>query len=183
MSKKNVQKINKIINNSTNAAKRTASSYVTVEHLLYALIDDDEVNTILREFEVDTNHLKDLLNEYMLTNRAEEDPRTPPSKTLVLERTFNRAFTQTIFAGRKALEPRDLFVSIMSERNTPSYTILTAFNISRDQVISKFKEIEQGQQELQKVERQEELLKQFCINLNEESQASNELIGRDAELF
>jgi len=183
VSKKNVQKINKIINNSTNAAKRTASSYVTVEHLLYALIDDDEVNTILREFEVDTNHLKDLLNEYMLTNRAEEDPRTPPSKTLVLERTFNRAFTQTIFAGRKALEPRDLFVSIMSERNTPSYTILTAFNISRDQVISKFKEIEQGQQELQKVERQEELLKQFCINLNEESQASNELIGRDAELF
>ena len=183
MSKKQVQKINNIIEGATKAAKRTASSYVTVEHLLYALIDDEEVNAILHEFELDTNHLKDLLNEYLLTNRVEDDPRTPPSKTLVLERTFNRAFTQTIFAGRKSLEPRDLFVSIMSEKNTPAYTILNAFNISRDQVIGKFKEIEQGQQEVQKAEKQEELLQQFCINLNQESQSSNELIGRDAELF
>ena len=183
MSKKQVQKINNIIEGATKAAKRTASSYVTVEHLLYALIDDEEVNAILHEFELDTNHLKDLLNEYLLTNRVEEEPRTPPSKTLVLERTFNRAFTQTIFAGRKSLEPRDLFVSIMSEKNTPAYTILNAFNISRDQVIGKFKEIEQGQQEVQKAEKQEELLQQFCINLNQESQSSNELIGRDAELF
>ena len=183
MSKKQVQKINNIIEGATKAAKRTASSYVTVEHLLYALIDDEEVNAILHEFELDTNHLKDLLNEYLLTNRVEDDPRTPPSKTLVLERTFNRAFTQTIFAGRKSLEPRDLFVSIMSEKNTPAYTILNAFNISRDQVIGKFKEIEQGQQEVQKAEKQEELLQQFCINLNEECQSSNELIGRDAELF
>ena len=183
MSKKQVQKINNIIEGATKAAKRTASSYVTVEHLLYALIDDEEVNAILHEFELDTNHLKDLLNEYLLTNRVEEDPRTPPSKTLVLERTFNRAFTQTIFAGRKSLEPRDLFVSIMSEKNTPAYTILKAFNISREHVIDKFKEIEQGQQEVQKAERQEELLQQFCINLNQESQSSNELIGRDAELF
>ena len=183
MSKKQVQKINNIIEGATKAAKRTASSYVTVEHLLYALIDDEEVNAILHEFELDTNHLKDLLNEYLLTNRVEEDPRTPPSKTLVLERTFNRAFTQTIFAGRKSLEPRDLFVSIMSEKNTPAYTILKAFNISREHVIDKFKEIEQGQQEVQKAEKQEELLQQFCINLNQESQSSNELIGRDAELF
>ena len=183
MSKKQVQKINNIIEGATKAAKRTASSYVTVEHLLYALIDDEEVNAILHEFELDTNHLKDLLNEYLLTNRVEEEPRTPPSKTLVLERTFNRAFTQTIFAGRKSLEPRDLFVSIMSEKNTPAYTILKAFNISREHVIDKFKEIEQGQQEVQKAEKQEELLQQFCINLNQESQSSNELIGRDAELF
>mgnify|MGYP001489017062 CR=1 FL=1 len=183
MSKKQVQKINNIIEGATKAAKRTASSYVTVEHLLYALIDDEEVNAILHEFELDTNHLKDLLNEYLLTNRVEEEPRTPPSKTLVLERTFNRAFTQTIFAGRKSLEPRDLFVSIMSEKNTPAYTILKAFNISREHVIDKFKEIEQGQQEVQKAEKQEELLQQFCINLNEECQSSNELIGRDAELF
>ncbi len=183
MSKRNVQKINDIISAAAKAASRTQSSYVTVEHLLYALADDKEVSEIMREFDLDTNNLKDLLNEYLLSNRAEQDPRNPPSKTLVLERVFNRAFTQTIFAGRQSLEPRDLFVSIMSEKNTPAYSILKAFNVGREQVVDKFKEIEQGQQEVKKAEKQEELLKQFCINLNEQCQSSNELIGRDTELF
>ena len=183
MSKRNVQKINDIISAAAKAASRTQSSYVTVEHLLYALADDKEVSEIMREFDLDTNNLKYLLNEYLLSNRAEQDPRNPPSKTLVLERVFNRAFTQTIFAGRQSLEPRDLFVSIMSEKNTPAYSILKAFNVGREQVVDKFKEIEQGQQEVKKAEKQEELLKQFCINLNEQCQSSNELIGRDTELF
>ena len=154
MSKRNVQKINDIISAAAKAASRTQSSYVTVEHLLYALADDKEVSEIMREFDLDTNNLKDLLNEYLLSNRAEQDPRNPPSKTLVLERVFNRAFTQTIFAGRQSLEPRDLFVSIMSEKNTPAYSILKAFNVGREQVVDKFKEIEQGQQEVKKAEKQ-----------------------------
>jgi len=183
VSNKNVKKINDIMNRSVKAATRTYSSYVTVEHLLYALLDDEEVKQIISEFDVEIDHVKDLLNEYLLEQRIEKDPRHPPAKTLVLERVFNRAFTQTIFAGRKTLEPRDLFVSIMSEKNTPAYAMLTAFSVSREQVINKFKEIEVGQQEVQKAEKELELLKQFCINLNEEAQSSNELIGRDTELF
>ena len=133
------------MNRSVKAATRTYSSYVTVEHLLYALLDDEEVKQIISEFDVEIDHVKDLLNEYLLEQRIEKDPRHPPAKTLVLERVFNRAFTQTIFAGRKTLEPRDLFVSIMSEKNTPAYAMLTAFGVSREQVINKFKEIEAGQ--------------------------------------
>ena len=60
MSKRNVQKINDIISAAAKAASRTQSSYVTVEHLLYALADDKEVSEIMREFDLDTNNLKDL---------------------------------------------------------------------------------------------------------------------------
>ena len=184
MSKReNMQRINSIITKATEVAKRTSSSYVTVEHLLYALVDDEEIDKIMGDFGVDKNHIKDLLNEYMIEYRVEPQPAQPPRKTLKLERTFNRAFTQTIFAGRQSLEPRDLFISIMSEDDTPAYSILNAFDVGKEEVVSKFKEIEAGKVEVQQKEQQEELLQQFCINLNVESQDQNELIGRDIELF
>ncbi len=176
-------RINKIISAATQAANRTSSSYVTVEHLLYGLLDDAEIVKIVDHFHVKPDHIKDLLNEYLMMNRSESNPIMPPHKTLTLERTFNRAFTQSIFSGRKVLEPRDLFISIMSEKNTPAYGILNAFDIDKDNVVDKFKELESQKFDKLNEQKQIELLKQFCINLNVEAQEMNELIGRDYELF
>ena len=177
------QRVNNIITQANNFAIDTRSSYLTVEHLLYSLLQDNEITNMLKSMGVDHVTICNLVKEYIETERKEPNPAPEPRKTLTLERTFNRAFTQTIFAGRKVMEPRDLLISVMSEKNSPSYHILRAFDVDKDSVIEQFRIIEQGKTERIKHRQQEELLKQFCFNLNEKSQDMNELIGRDLELF
>ena len=114
--------IENIVNTATTLAKEYHHQYVTLEHLLIALIEYPEFNKLLVNFGVEAEELlRDLYDyigtqEYLVSNKNSNE--LVPQRTHSLERVFNRAFTQVLFSGRDMMETIDLFLSISQEPNS-----------------------------------------------------------------
>ena len=111
--------------------------YVTLEHLLFVLLDTEEIQDIMADSEQDHRIIQGALSNYLETevDSLPDDGDFQPKKTVMLERVFNRAITQALFNGRQHLDPRDLLISILSENNTPAVHLLANYNITRDTLV------------------------------------------------
>ena len=106
-----------IFEQAVKEAETRKHEYVTIEHLLLALVKDKEIGTILVDFKVNVGALIHDLETYLdqeVKDIVIKDPTKPvvPRKTASLERLMNRAFTQALFQGRQDLKPMDILLSI-----------------------------------------------------------------------
>ena len=96
MSLKSDEQLEKCFQSAVDFAKNRKHEYVTVEHLFYAILTNEDFGEKLIEYDIDIAPLlKDLL-EYLETKM--EDITLPdsdgnlPSRTAGLDRVLNRAF-------------------------------------------------------------------------------------------
>lgn len=131
--------IDTIIAKATDFAKDMKHEYVTVEHLLLALICYENFQIMLKKYGADYDELVAELKLY-LESREEiiKDGENLPKKTYALERVFNRAFTQVMFSGRAHMQTIDLFVSIMQEANSHAAYFLIKYGISAQGLVKFF---------------------------------------------
>jgi len=162
--------------------------YVTLEHLLAVLLETDEVMDIFYDIDKDPSTARDMIITY-LENEVDsvDKDEFQPQKTVMLERVFNRAFTQAMFNGRQKLDPRDLLISILTEEQSPAVALLKQLDITREDLILYLSNTATDEAEINtrdKPMKQERILEKFCDNLN--MQANNgeidPMIGREAEL-
>jgi ATP-dependent Clp protease ATP-binding subunit ClpA len=162
--------------------------YVTLEHLLAILLETEEVQDIFYDIDKDPKVTRDLVITY-LENEVDsiDKEEFQPQKTVMLERVFNRAFTQAMFNGRQKLDPRDLLISILTEEQSPSVVLLNQLDITREDLISYLtneatEEAEANTRD--KPLKQERILEKFCDNLNmlANNGEIDPMIGRETEL-
>ncbi len=114
--------IENIVNTATTIAKDYNHEYVTLEHLLIALVEYPAFNKLLIDFGVEAEELLRDLYEYIGKQDYLVAPTTVtelvPQRTHSLERVFNRAFTQVLFSAREQMETIDLFLSVSQEPNS-----------------------------------------------------------------
>ena len=164
--------------------------YVTLEHLLAILLETDEVQDIFYDIDKDPKVTRDLIIAYLeseVDSVANQDDDFQPQKTVMLERVFNRAFTQAMFNGRQKLDPRDLLISILTEEQTPAVALLNQLDITREDLISYLSNEATTEAEFNtrdKPMKQERILEKFCDNLNMQANDGliDPMIGREAEL-
>ena len=183
-------RIEHIVEKTFRLSKDYKHQYVQIEHLLAIILDSEEVEDIFVDFGLEAKDVSRKIYEYLETELETvsvdiEDPQ--PKKTIMLERVFHRAFTQALFNGRNNLDPRDLLISILSEKNTPATYILSLYGITRetivnyitDQDVSKNSETVKNQPS-----KQERLLRKYCDNLNELAGEGDidPIIGREEQL-
>jgi len=189
----NNPEIEHIINTACVLAKDYKHEYVTLEHLLIALIESKNFNKLLTDYGVDVENLLRDLYDYVgrqdhLVNLVKEE--LTPLRTHSLERVFNRAFTQVLFSGREMMEPIDLFLSISQEPNSHAAYFLLKWGINRKQLIDFFaeqntdrfnraKKIEGGKKEFA-----DKILAEYCTDLNAQVAEGkiDPVIGRAYEL-
>ena len=115
-------------------AKKLQHEYVTLEHLLYAMLCEDNFSTTVDSYGADHQTIKKNLEDF-LKNSLEDikvsETKYKPKKTTAVERVLNRAFTQVLFSGRNDIEVVDVFLSILNEKK--SY----AAYVSKDAGINK----------------------------------------------
>ena len=99
-------------------------------------MQDQQVIKILKDVKADVMLLQaDILTHIDQKMNDIIRDGTPPRKTQAIERVFNRAVTQVIFSGRKTLLPRDILVSIMSEKESYALYYLKKNNVTRQSLI------------------------------------------------
>jgi ATP-dependent Clp protease ATP-binding subunit ClpA len=179
-------KIEQLVEKVFALTKDYKHEYVTIEHLLLILLENDDVQDIIYDLERDPAEIAAKIEHYLNTeiDAVPEDQYTEPKKTQMLERVFNRAFTQALFNGRQQLDPRDLFISILSEENTAGVHLLDGIN--RDSVVTYLSDtaVKETAEVKTKPLKDERTLRKYCDNLNEQAAEGviDPVIGREEEL-
>ena len=198
--------IEKIIITAIDLAKRFKHEYVTIEHLTAVILDDEEVRSMCFDIHADFEGIQVALLHYLqhsceeITGSKDEEPE--PKKTQMLERVFNRALTQALFQGKKAIDQLDLVLSILGEDKSTSCFFAESLGLTKSKVLAwmqesfaenfkadydqqrAYEEAYYAQQGKQKAGPKShiEVLRQFCNNLCEKHADFEDVIGRREEL-
>ena len=191
-----MDRIEMILDRAMEFAGERNHEYVTLEHLLFSIMQEEPIQKIITKCNIDFEPIiADLLVHIDTKMPDLVKEGVQPRKTQALERVFNRAVTQVIFSGRKTLMPRDLLVSIMSEKESYAGYYLKKYGLTRQALVQFLtKDAIQRQQVenalgqamggMQNAEESKNKFETYCHNLN--SQAENgdidDIIGRETEI-
>jgi ATP-dependent Clp protease ATP-binding subunit ClpA len=193
------------LHNALAAASSRKHEYATLEHLLYALVDDEHASKVMIACGVELGELKDTVAHYLDTEleslKVEGD--TDPSPTSGFQRVVQRAILHVQSSGRDDVTGANVLVALFSERESYAVYFLQQQDMSRLDAVSyishgvgKGAEVpeprevkgiedkEEKKQEAQGKGKQESALKQFCVDLNEKAKNGkvDPLIGRGPEV-
>lgn len=128
--------IENIIENAIAIAKDKQHEYVTIEHLLLALVRHPPFRKCLNNFNIDVDGLSDEMNSYLDSLHAiVKDGDVKPRKTNSLERVMNRSVTQVLFTGRKQVTTIDVFLSIATEGNSHAHYFLLKYGVNKSEFV------------------------------------------------
>ena len=177
-----------VFEKSIKDAQKLKHEYVTIEHLLFAMLCEENLYNTLKGFGADTEYLKTNLEHHLKKNCDEliiDVEKFKPKKTGAVERVLNRAFTQVLFSGRSNIELPDVLLSMLSEKKAVSSYYLSKAGVEKE----KFQDFVQSEvtEEIENEELSNEAKKaigQFTTNLNNEVKKSkiDPVIGRVEEL-
>lgn len=169
-------------------AKKLQHEYVTLEHLLFAMLCSENFKNILEGYGVNVVELRDEAMDYLKTKLEDikvDDENYKPKKTQTVERVMNRAFTQVLFSGRSHIDVTDVFLSMFGEKKSYAVFLISKQGVNKDefnQYINNEYTSSVEDEELQG--NAQKALKAFTTNLNEEVENGkiDPVIGRQDEL-
>jgi ATP-dependent Clp protease ATP-binding subunit ClpA len=177
-----------VFERAIDTAKKLHHEYLTIEHLLFAMLNDDSFKDMIQGFGADAESLKNNLSNYVHTKCSEitiQDVVVKPKKTQAVERVLNRSFTQVLFNGRQRIEPTDVFLSIMSEKRSWAQYYIQLANIDKDKFNDFLNNSNQDSEDETPSDGQgDKALRAYTSNLNDlvEKQKVDPVIGRIDEL-
>lgn len=182
--------LEEIFGNAINIATVNNHEYITLEHFLYSMVNNDSFKKLLETFGADVTSLKDNLEDYIHNNLSSiiNEDIDKPKKTSAIHRILNRAFTQAMISGRQVVEPADCFISIFSEKSSHALFFMKKANIDKDKFLNFLKQeeskLDSNVAATQASVQLEKVITQFCTNLSEKSSNGkiDPVIGRDKEI-
>ena len=183
----NSPEIENIIEHAIESAKQRKHQYVTLEHLLSALINYPAFKKCLVTFGVDHETMDNEIKAYLDSLHAivSKDNEVEPRKTNSLERVMNRSVTQVLFTGRRQVTTIDLYLSIASESNSHAHYFLLKFGVNKNEFVAHWQKHYKNTDTGNLTDNQaDEILEEYTINLTQlAAQGKLEpLIGRSKEL-
>ena len=205
------QGLEKGLHQALTFANERHHEYATLEHLLLALIDDNEAAAVMRACNVDLDELKQTVLTYIdteldnLVTGYDEDSKP----TAGFQRVIQRAVIHVQSSGREEVSGANVLVAIFAERESHAAYFLQEQQMTRYDAVNYIShgiakrpgasegrtprgaEDEQGggsggaeQQEESGKKKQQDALTAYCVNLNNKAKAGriDPLIGRAPEI-
>ena len=185
--------LQEIFEKSIEMAKTLSHEYITIEHIIYGIMEDEESYKLLESFGADAKFVKTNIEHYLKNNLNDiktTNANAKPKKTNSVERVLNRCFTQVLFSGRQRMEIADIIISVLSEKNSFSYYFLTKAGVTKEKFVKYFQENVQITEDTEVETRIvnsnqiDRILNQFCTNLSFKAKQRklDPVIGRDDEI-
>ena len=177
-------------------ARQKRHEFITVEHLLLALLDNPSASEVLRASAADIDDLRKLLNDFVTEHTpilAGDDVDTQP--TLGFQRVIQRAILHVQSSGKKEVTGANVLVAIFGEKDSHAVYFLHQKGVTRLDVvnyishgISKVPQAQQAKTESDAEAEHEAqpggALENYTLNLNALALSGkiDPLIGREKEL-
>jgi ATP-dependent Clp protease ATP-binding subunit ClpA len=178
-------------------ARQKQHEFITVEHLLLAMLDNPSAAEVMKACGVDLEELRGVLNDFI----AEHTPRLSPHSdadtqpTQGFQRVIQRAILHVQSSGKKEVTGANVLVAIFGEKESHAVYFLNQRGVTRLDVVNYIAHgiTKNPQQKPEKGEAKEEAetggesqgaLESYTINLNQMAKAgkTDPLIGRALEL-
>ncbi|ANP47473.1 ATP-dependent Clp protease ATP-binding subunit ClpA [Candidatus Viadribacter manganicus] len=179
--------------------------YVTLEHLLLSLVDDDDASGVMHACKVDLDKLRQNLEAYLeneldalrVNNREHEEPRP----TAGFQRVLQRAMLHVDSSGGREVTGANVLVALFSERESHAAYFLQEQDMTRYDAVNfiahgmpkragaaqprPVRGAQEGEDGERVVKQGSEALAAYCVNLNKKAKEGkiDPLIGREAEVL
>jgi ATP-dependent Clp protease ATP-binding subunit ClpA len=188
------------LNEAFQMAREGRHEFLTVEHLLHAILDTPRVREVLRACGADAARLREELREHIdkTTPRLREGEDREVQPTLGFQRVLQRAVFHVQSSGRKEVGVANVLVAIFSEKQSHAVFLLGRQEVSRLDVVNYIShgmskladeksEAPREEQATESGERDAEgggALEKYATNLNRMAEQGkiDPLIGRQLEL-
>ena len=187
------------LNEAFQAAREARHEYMTVEHLLLAILETPKVREVLRACGADLVKLKKDLEQFIAdgTPKLPEDDEREVQPTLGFQRVLQRAVFHVQSSGRKEVGVANVLIAIFSEKQSHAAFLLSQQDIARLDIVnyvshglSKLKEEPAEKDETPAAEGEKDgaeggnALEKYCSNLNKLASEGriDPLIGRQLEV-
>ena len=177
-------------------ARQKRHEFITVEHLLLALLDNPSASEVLKACATEIDDLRKLLSEFVTEHTpilTTEDTDTQP--TLGFQRVIQRAILHVQSSGKKEVTGANVLVAIFGEKDSHAVYFLHQKGVTRLDVvnfishgISKVPQAAPGKSDGETEAEQEQspggALENYTLNLNSLALSGkiDPLIGREHEL-
>ena len=123
---------------ATREAARRRNEYVTVEHLLLALLFDAETADVVKGSGGNVPALKKKLESYLdeELEALSEEVYDSPSLSLGFQRVVGRAASHVQSSGKEELKGRNVLVAIFAERDSAAVALLAEQGVTRFDVVN-----------------------------------------------
>jgi len=187
--------LQQIFDKAANDAKKLSHEYITLEHLLYAMLCEEGFEKLIVEYGADHNLMKSTIENYLKTKCDEikvsdeiAQTKYKPKKTQTVERVLNRAFAQVLFQGRNIIDVVDVFISMLSEKKSYTNFVSAKAGISKEDFVTYvstdigYKEDDADSQEMSGAA--QKALRAFTDDLNAQVKKGkiDPVIGRSEEI-
>lgn len=194
------KELEQTLNNAFREARKQRHEFMTVEHLLLALLDNPAAMRVLKACGANLNSLHSDLIKFIQENSPliAEGVERDTQPTLGFQRVLQRAVFHVQSSGKKEVTGANVLVAIYGERESHAAYFLSRQNVARLDVvnyishgIAKINEDSENEENINEVEddrRQDEAgnnpLKAYAVNLNEAALQGkiDPLIGRQTEV-
>jgi len=126
------------LNEAFQAAREARHEFMTVEHLLLAIVDTPKVREILRACGADVVRLRKDLQDFIdqTTPRLKEDDDREVQPTLGFQRVLQRAVFHVQSSGKKEVTAANVLVAIFSEKHSHAAYLLSMQDVARLDVVN-----------------------------------------------
>jgi ATP-dependent Clp protease ATP-binding subunit ClpA len=197
------QNLEKTLHNALSNASERRHEYATLEHLLLALVDDEDAAQVMNACGVDLNELTEVVKQYLDQEyqSLKSEDGSDPQPTAGFQRVVQRAILHVQSSGKDTVTGANVLVALFSERDSYAVYFLQQQDMSRLDAVSFISHgigkggkqleskppqgAEQAQASDEKAENKKETaLDQFTVNLNAKAEAGkvDPLIGRGPEV-
>ncbi|UCG71965.1 MAG: ATP-dependent Clp protease ATP-binding subunit ClpA [Chromatiales bacterium] len=187
------------LNEAFNQARNERHEYMTVEHLLLALMNIPHVEEILKSCGADLERLRKDLTSFIeeSTPRLSGEEGEEVQPTLGFQRVLQRAVFHVQSSGKKEVRGENVLVAIFGEKQSHAVYLLGLQDVSRLDVVNfiahGLSKVDEGGSDTRRDSKGDgevegeggaSPLESFAVNLNRRAEAGaiDPLIGREAEI-
>lgn len=125
------------LNRALAIATERRHEFVTVEHLLLSILDDETVQKILNACSTHLSKLRENLEKHLNSSnpKVQEDVNYEPRATHGFRRVFQRAMLHVQTSGKKEVSCKNILVAIYGENESPAVYFLHEQGVHRYDVL------------------------------------------------
>jgi ATP-dependent Clp protease ATP-binding subunit ClpA len=130
--------VERVLNAAAREAVARRHGYLTIEHLLYAILNEAAGEKILRASGADTARLKTELESF-LSDALETLPdgvKRPPEQTLAFRRVLQTAVLHVQSAGKTEADVGDILAALLAQTRSHAADLLAAQRVTRLDILN-----------------------------------------------
>jgi ATP-dependent Clp protease ATP-binding subunit ClpA len=193
-----------VLNRALANAVEKKHEFLTLEHVMISLLDENEVKQTLVHCKGNIEKLREDLNAYLLKEvpiapENEKGENENPIATLGVQRLVQRALFQVQSSGKNEINPIDLFIAIFQAKDSWTLYLLNQQGVDRLDVVNfvshgitqdesqsegALPHADAGSKDDSSRAAMNDSLSQFTVNLNERAKSGklDPMVGRKNEL-